>query len=878
MRKRSMVACTLLAVGLRVLNVSGEEEANMQDNSGAPMEWTKLDRDKGYVVFSFSTLKNLPPSHVPTPSDVAKKISCALARDEYESIQFGVHAISDGVKDVRIEVESDLEATVFHRIEPGVKEKLVETDMPWVSWVPDEIYLQRGEVVADLPKGSSVNFWLTFRADPEASQGLHTAQVRIQPANRPATILDLELEVRPFELAPARIPFGMYYREDMLLERFGGWAVSEQLELELYGDMAAHSQNSVHFYMAPDFSKLPPRAHPNTVPLEKRVALAAEAGLVHRDIPCVIAQHNIADDCLTEEQRTAAADWLQRQHREDGWPEILIYGWDEPPYPAPGLRESYAPLRTLPIRLTTAMGSEAAYAYGDVHDAWIVLGGEVTSEMRAEASLRGAQVWTYSFRILREGFKPLRQRYYAGLYTWAHRLGGNYVWAYSHGHHGHVWWEPESTEPLPITGWEARREGVDDFCYLQMVEDAVEAMPAEVTAIEAAAWLESLRARLLGFDPHDAEPGKPLEIEEYEEIRARASDYIHRLGPVPADAVQPAPVTYVRDEAAPFRNRSVKECIAGLRSSQASERRSAAWALFEKGPEAAPAVDALAEALEDPEVRIPALRALEGIGPDAYSAAPRVSSLLSHADAYVRLGATFTLSNMARPPSWNEEVKGYLPDDGALSARALVAPLRQALRDRDESVVRLAALGLFLCGEAAAPALPDAMALLGTHKAFGLQVLSGMGPGAVSAVPALVKAYEESEGKENLIARTLAAIGPAASEAVPVLEKYRTPGNRFLADACYALYCIRGGESELVTLGELVGDDTRPRGYAGRSGEWQDAARFLSALGGEAASVVPLVRERLPLLDSEPSLRRYIEQVFFKRVEEGALPLRLLLR
>ena len=162
----------------------------------------------------------------------------------------------------------------------------------------------------------------------------------------------------------------------MLLERFGGWAVSEQLELELYGDMAAHSQNSVHFYMAGDFAELPPRAYPDTVPLEKRVALAAEAGLVHRDIPCVIAQHNITAHDLSEAQREAVADWLQRQHREHGWPEILIYGWDEPPYPAPGLRESYARLRTLPIRLTTAMGSEAAYAYGDVHDAWIVLGGK----------------------------------------------------------------------------------------------------------------------------------------------------------------------------------------------------------------------------------------------------------------------------------------------------------------------------------------------------------------------------------------------------------------------------------------------------------------------------------------------------------------------
>ena len=109
------------------------------------------------------------------------------------------------------------------------------------------------------------------------------------------------------------------------------------------------------------------------------------------------------------------------------------------------------------------MNATGAYAYGDVHDVWIVMGGDVTPELQAEAKRLGAQVWTYSYRILREGFSPLRQRYYAGLYTWALGLGGNYVWAYSHGHHSHAWWEPESStasaeavseEPLPITGWE----------------------------------------------------------------------------------------------------------------------------------------------------------------------------------------------------------------------------------------------------------------------------------------------------------------------------------------------------------------------------------------------------------------------------------------
>ncbi len=32
--------------------------------------------------------------------------------------------------------------------------------------------------------------------------------------------------------------------------------------------------------------------------------------------------------------------------------------------------------------------------------------------------------------------------------------------------------------------------------------------------------------------------------------------------------------------------------------------------------------------------------------------APRVSSLLSHPDAYVRLGATYALTCMKRPPRW----------------------------------------------------------------------------------------------------------------------------------------------------------------------------------------------------------------------------------
>ena len=87
---------------------------------------------------------------------------------------------------------------------------------------------------------------------------------------------------------------------------------------------------------------------------------------------------------------------------------------------------------------------------------------------------------------------------------------------------------------MPHMGWEARREGVDDYRYLQMVEDLVKAKKPDPLAVEAGTWLEGLRARLTLTDiqPHDVEAGKPLDIEEYDAIRARAADYIERLGPI----------------------------------------------------------------------------------------------------------------------------------------------------------------------------------------------------------------------------------------------------------------------------------------------------------------------------------------------------------
>ena len=303
------------------------------------------------------------------------------------------------------------------------------------------------------------------------------------------------------------------------------------------------------------------------------------------------------------------------------------------------------------MRLVTAMNERAAYGLGDMHDIWIVLGGQVTPEMVAEAQRQGAEVWTYICTIM--AHEPLDERHYAGLYVWAYELQGHTTWHY-YAQTGYklVWYRQGDQRPMPLVGWETRREGIDDYRYLLMLEDCIAANPNEPVAAEAQEWMANLRARVIATDPHIVnQSGGFLGLDEYERVREQAVGYIERLGPVPTSPPEVRKPAGLKDEAKPFRGQSVEECMVGLGSPEVSVRRAATWSLFEKGPEAAPAVGALADLLDDPETRLPAMRALEAIGPAARAALPQFQVLLDHPDDFVRLGANIAVQAIRNGPA-----------------------------------------------------------------------------------------------------------------------------------------------------------------------------------------------------------------------------------
>ena len=252
--------------------------------------------------------------------------------------------------------------------------------------------------------------------------------------------------------------------------------------------------------------------------------------------------------------------------------------------------------------------------------------------------------------------------------------------------------------------------------------------------------------------------------------------------------------------------RLLQNCIAGLKSEDTYTRRAATAALALRGPEGAPAVPELIRQTKDPNLRMQTFRAIKAIGVPTATAVPTFEKYLRDQDGFVRLGAVFAFGGLGK---------------------SAVEPLSGALYGSDTKVVQAACAGLVAIGPAAKPAVPDLIVLLGGpndnprrhigemtvfHTYAAIQAITAIGPGAAAAVPALIEAYQRKlAGQKHFAAHAeaLAAIGPA--EAVPVLEEaarsydwVNGPGLHAKGPTLYALYVIRGQETDLQSLADLL--------------------------------------------------------------------------
>ena len=374
--------------------------------------------------------------------------------------------------------------------------------------------------------------------------------------------LSVEVEVLPFELPRADVAFGMYWDCHRYPREYLDRDWTRILE-----DMRDHGQTSITAYDRADAGERTFLANGDFNPdprnrLSRHVQVGLDVGLLSADIPVMALSGGFDGD---PELAAKEAANLKAHAAEHGWPEILLYSRDEPPISAEeAVAKLHAYHKGLGFRDITAISPEPAWVMGEHLDVWVVYI-RVTSALMEYASRCGSEVWTYNCR--QRGTNPRFHRYYAGLYTWAMKLKGNFLWAYVHTPESlvkpdgtwapHVTFEhvlPTPEGPIPSVGWEGRRDGTVDYRVMRLLEEELLAHPKHPAAPEIATWMHNIRLRA-SVDPWDGyvqdviENSYPwdhpdvaapsgFEASEYDAIRRQAVAYILDLR---GSAVRPTP-------------------------------------------------------------------------------------------------------------------------------------------------------------------------------------------------------------------------------------------------------------------------------------------------------------------------------------------------
>jgi hypothetical protein len=425
--------------------------------------------------------------------------------------------------------------------------------------------------------------------------------------------------------------------------------------------------------------------------IEVQMELYEAAGAIYPDIPVLSFTGPFAAPNKTE-----CADTLRSLTIANAWPEITVYARDEPFFwigPHPDFAQEQIDAirqwkrigntRTLPC-----VDAPSAAAWGDLWDIWIVLDGKITAEMLAEAARQNGEVWTYTHNL--RITNPHANRYWAGLHMWGTGLTGTYPnSAYSEGPHYRVGasWDPVTEQPvcpgylpyqslsyvivgpdgpIPGVGWEGRREGIDDYRYLQLLETRLAATANPNPVKDAAqAWLDALKTTVAtsayqgvmsgrytgtcwGMDWHDPDPDHTPD--QYRGIRQTAATYIAQLPGAPGELNPPTvPTSYPPSawEGMVYEKSPIGECITALQSGTTSQKRAAATALNNRS-DGATALPALTALLADADVRVPALRAIRKLETTGAAASSAIAELLENenADPYVRVESFLALADI----------------------------------------------------------------------------------------------------------------------------------------------------------------------------------------------------------------------------------------
>jgi len=421
-------------------------------------------------------------------------------------------------------------------------------------------------VAVDVPAGGSASVWITVHTPKGMPPGEYRGEIQVvapdeefigysdKPTDNPGTIVPLIVTVRDFKLLEPDVTYGMYRNNTPRPYHF---SLPVDYPLDLYIDQRQHGMNSLGVGGGRIFAYEDEEGqqHLDFTQFDSAMERMMRAGF-HRNFLFFFESMWMGSPPGPE-----AALTVLRHCQEKGYPEPLFYAHDEPGAMGRALVEemerAYGPARRQGLRTVTS--GLHWRTQGEAYDVWILnvsqVGGKDWQETLEAAAEQGAEVWAYDCSgYINSSF--VNNRFYAGLWTWACGLKGNWIWEYQNksfapsdstppsdwGSLGFTFATP--TGPAASLSWEGRREGITDYRYLHTLQElltrAQQTGKLHRQVARARRFIGDLRTRIpidcfcSGNRPETREklwwnPAPNIAPEEYDEIREECARHIQAL-------------------------------------------------------------------------------------------------------------------------------------------------------------------------------------------------------------------------------------------------------------------------------------------------------------------------------------------------------------
>ena len=510
-------------------------------------------------LFSRNVLERCTYRTTPRPDEKLTKLSVFGSPGEHEPITFSLRS-RQALPQVHVELAEDLRSEAGAIPASAVDVRVVTPMSRWLDTrrLQKIEYLLIRKPTVDIAAARTTRFWITVKIPDDTRPGTYTSDLVVRQGEKALAKIAYEVEVLPIRLARLEeINYFMYFRQENLPK----WGQTREYYEKCLLDMKEHGVNGITAYVYPQGGPVMKTTRPGWLSMNDTLAAIEKTGLLGRDGKFIW----IAAACYDGSTLRKFTEEVQKR----GY-EMVFYAIDEP-----GSERRNKQVRAVVPRMrqactnvsiTTAIGPKGIETVGDYYDTWICAISATDDARVTEARSKGKRLWSYECALAPTD--ALTCRHYFGYLLWRTGATGAAFWAYCDGSardrfrlsvkdwddyderhmmmHDFVWCVPDG--PIPSIGWEAAREGVDDYRYLRTLELLTATAEAADPALKLLNALRNrvnpenygkavlaVRERSKKEGRHDialfdrAPPEPSMSLADYNAIRRQVADQILRL-------------------------------------------------------------------------------------------------------------------------------------------------------------------------------------------------------------------------------------------------------------------------------------------------------------------------------------------------------------